>query len=137
MIPHHWRPLAHERNSIFESKQHTCTLYDPWGPEKADDLNDPFGNEHPQIKSKRIIVQYWYWSERLDLNKRHLIFFFEQLNQKWIPIHVEMPFTCDHYVKVFRMGAQTSLELNKLLLYTQRAQLQKLHTSNRSRTKIV
>jgi len=30
MIPHHWRPLAHERNSIFKCKQHTCTLHDPW-----------------------------------------------------------------------------------------------------------
>ena len=30
----HWRPLAHERNSIFKCKQHTCTLHDPWGPEK-------------------------------------------------------------------------------------------------------
>jgi len=27
-------PLAHERNSIFKCKQHTCTLHDPWGPEK-------------------------------------------------------------------------------------------------------
>jgi len=25
-------PLAHERNSIFKCKQHTCTLHDPWGP---------------------------------------------------------------------------------------------------------
>jgi len=24
MMPHHWRPLAHERNSIFKCKQHTC-----------------------------------------------------------------------------------------------------------------
>jgi len=30
MMPHHWRPLAHERNSIFKCKQHTCTLHDPW-----------------------------------------------------------------------------------------------------------
>jgi len=29
-------PLAHERNSIFKCKQHTCTLHDPWGPEKYD-----------------------------------------------------------------------------------------------------
>ena len=36
MIPHHWPPLAHERNSIFKCKQHTCTLYDPWGPKKYD-----------------------------------------------------------------------------------------------------
>ena len=36
MMPHHWRPLAHERNSIFKCKQHTCTLHDPWGPEKYD-----------------------------------------------------------------------------------------------------
>jgi len=28
MMPHHWRPLAHERNSIFKCKQHTCTLHD-------------------------------------------------------------------------------------------------------------
>ena len=34
MMPHYWRPLAHERNSIFKCKQHTCTLHDPWGPEK-------------------------------------------------------------------------------------------------------
>jgi len=34
MMPHHWRPLAHERNSIFKCKQQTCTLHDPWGPEK-------------------------------------------------------------------------------------------------------
>ena len=27
-------PLAHERNSIFKWKQHTCTLHDPWGPGK-------------------------------------------------------------------------------------------------------
>jgi len=25
-------PLAHERNSIFKYKQHTCTLHDSWGP---------------------------------------------------------------------------------------------------------
>ena len=36
MMPHHWRPLAHEQNSIFKCKQHTCTLHDPWGPEKYD-----------------------------------------------------------------------------------------------------
>ena len=24
MMPHHGRPLAHERNSIFKCKQHTC-----------------------------------------------------------------------------------------------------------------
>ena len=24
MMPHHWRPLAHEQNSIFKCKQHTC-----------------------------------------------------------------------------------------------------------------
>jgi len=29
-------PLAHEQNSIFKCKQHTCTLHDPWGPEKYD-----------------------------------------------------------------------------------------------------
>jgi len=29
-------PLAHERNSIFKCKQNTCTLHDPWGPEKYD-----------------------------------------------------------------------------------------------------
>jgi len=44
MMQHHWRPLAHERNSIFKCKQHTCTLHDPWGPEKYDyterQLND-------------------------------------------------------------------------------------------------
>ena len=28
MMPHHWRPLAHEQNSIFKCKQHTCTLHD-------------------------------------------------------------------------------------------------------------
>jgi len=28
--------LAHERNSIFKCKQHTCTLHDPWGTEKYD-----------------------------------------------------------------------------------------------------
>ena len=33
MMPHHWRPLAHEQNSIFKCKQHTCTLHGPWGPE--------------------------------------------------------------------------------------------------------
>jgi len=27
-------PLLHERNSMFKSKQHTCTLHNPWGPEK-------------------------------------------------------------------------------------------------------
>jgi len=27
-------PLAHERNSIFKCKQHTCTLFDHGGPEK-------------------------------------------------------------------------------------------------------
>jgi len=27
---------AHEQNSIFKCKQHTCTLHDPWGPEKYD-----------------------------------------------------------------------------------------------------
>ena len=27
-------PLAHKRHSIFKCKQHTCTLHDPWGPEK-------------------------------------------------------------------------------------------------------
>jgi len=27
-------PLAHERNSIFKCKQHTCTLHDPRGPKK-------------------------------------------------------------------------------------------------------
>ena len=32
--PSHWR--VHERNSIFKCKQHTCTLHDPWGPEKYD-----------------------------------------------------------------------------------------------------
>ena len=36
MMPHHWRPLAHKRNSIFKCQQHTCTLHDPWGPEKYD-----------------------------------------------------------------------------------------------------
>jgi len=36
MMPHHWRPLAHEQNSIFKCKQHTCILHDPWGPEKYD-----------------------------------------------------------------------------------------------------
>jgi len=36
MMPHHWRPLAHERNSIFKCKQHTCTLHDPCGPEQYD-----------------------------------------------------------------------------------------------------
>ena len=25
-MPHHWRPLAHERNSIFKCKQHTSCL---------------------------------------------------------------------------------------------------------------
>jgi len=34
MMPHHWRPLAHEQNSLFKCKQHACTLHDPWGPEK-------------------------------------------------------------------------------------------------------
>ena len=34
-MPHHWRPITHERNSIFKCKQHTCTLHDPWGPEKT------------------------------------------------------------------------------------------------------
>ena len=29
-------PLAHDRNSIFKCKQHTCTVHDPWGPEKYD-----------------------------------------------------------------------------------------------------
>ena len=29
-------PLTHKRNSIFKCKQHTCTLHDPWGPEKYD-----------------------------------------------------------------------------------------------------
>jgi len=33
-MPHHLRPLAHERNFIFKCKQHTCTLHDPRGPEK-------------------------------------------------------------------------------------------------------
>jgi len=28
MMPHHWRPLAHEQNSISKCKQHTCTLHD-------------------------------------------------------------------------------------------------------------
>jgi len=28
--------LAHEQNSIFKCKQHTCTLHDPWRPEKYD-----------------------------------------------------------------------------------------------------
>ena len=32
-MPHHWRPLAHERNSIFKCKQ---TVHGPWGPEKYD-----------------------------------------------------------------------------------------------------
>jgi len=32
MMPHHWRLLAHERNSIFKCKQQKCTLHDPWGP---------------------------------------------------------------------------------------------------------
>jgi len=32
-MPHHWRPLAHERNSIFKCKQ---TVNGPWGPEKYD-----------------------------------------------------------------------------------------------------
>jgi len=27
MMPHHWRPLAHEKNSILKCKQHTCTLH--------------------------------------------------------------------------------------------------------------
>jgi len=27
-------PLAHAQNSIFKCKQQTCTLHDPWGPEK-------------------------------------------------------------------------------------------------------
>jgi len=35
-MPHHWRPLAHEQNSIFKCKQHTCILHDPWRPEKYD-----------------------------------------------------------------------------------------------------
>jgi len=26
MMPHHWRPIAHERNSIFKCNQHTFTL---------------------------------------------------------------------------------------------------------------
>jgi len=25
MMPHHWRPLAHEQNSIFKCKQHTIS----------------------------------------------------------------------------------------------------------------
>ena len=29
-------PLAHEQNSIFKCKQHTCTLHDPWGPDTYD-----------------------------------------------------------------------------------------------------
>ena len=29
-------PLAHEQSSIFKCKQHTCTVHDPWGPEKYD-----------------------------------------------------------------------------------------------------
>ena len=29
-------PLAHEQNSIFKCKQHTCTLHDIWGPAKYD-----------------------------------------------------------------------------------------------------
>jgi len=31
-MPHHCPLLAHERNSIFKSKQHT--FRNPWGPEK-------------------------------------------------------------------------------------------------------
>jgi len=27
-------PSAHEQNSIFKCKHHTCTLHDPWRPEK-------------------------------------------------------------------------------------------------------
>jgi len=32
-MPHHWRPLTHERNSIFKCKQ---TVNGPWGPEQYD-----------------------------------------------------------------------------------------------------
>jgi len=38
MMPHHWRPLAHERNSISKCKQHT--INDSWGLEK--ELYDTF-----------------------------------------------------------------------------------------------
>ena len=38
MMPHHWRPLAHEQNSIFKCKRHTCTLHDPWGQESMPNI---------------------------------------------------------------------------------------------------
>ena len=31
-MPHHWRPLAHDPNSIFKCKK--TYNHDPWGPEK-------------------------------------------------------------------------------------------------------
>jgi len=51
-------PLAHKRNSIFKCKQHTCTLHDPWGPEKYDytmtfvsnfDIQATFSAIHKQL----------------------------------------------------------------------------------------
>jgi len=33
-MPHHWHPLAHERNSIFKCKQHI--FHDPCGSDKYD-----------------------------------------------------------------------------------------------------
>jgi len=33
-LPHHWRPLAHERNSILTCTDKQHTIHDPWEPEQ-------------------------------------------------------------------------------------------------------
>ena len=67
MMPHHWRPLAHEQNSIFKCKQHTCTLHDPWGPEKYDYTTQKLMREVVSIDLNQnypIFTALWHLSLR-------------------------------------------------------------------------
>jgi len=58
-------PLAHKRNSIFKCKQQTCTLRDPWGPEKYDYTTTSFAyRRHLSAECNRICMHWAYapWS---------------------------------------------------------------------------
>ena len=62
MMPHHWRTLAHERNSAFNPKHHSCTINHPKRTGIHNDQSPncqicSFINIHGQIQS--IGVTLW------------------------------------------------------------------------------
>jgi len=86
-------PLAHERNSIFKCKQHTCTLHDPRGPKKIWLHNDvvPFAicvynvmwylSKTTKLKSLKLFIldiQWYHTTSRAPAKKIHLGLFCKQ-----------------------------------------------------------